>query len=986
MASSTETGAETFADAIAKSGLLAADALAKVRQAAAGKPDGKSLARDLVKEGTLTRWQAAQLLHGYSTLTVGKYRLLDQLGAGETGRVYLAEHAQMNRRHALKILSRRQTAKPDVLKRFLAEAQRVCALEHRNLSHVYDVNQDGDKYFLVMEYVEGQDLKKLVEAGGPVPAVKASELVLQAIDGLIHAHEKQVVHGDLKPTNLIVDATGTLKITDIGQARLVEAPAASSAEETTEAAALAMALYRAPELHARKQGADARSDMYSLGNILCFLLAGRPAKDADDARQKLAAAKGVAPELASLCAKMLARDPGERPTALSAVQAELLNIAKSGSDSQSSKSEPSKSQPSKSQPSKTPSQPLASGEPTKPAIPPMPKGKKPPVAKAIEGNIEDAVEVSAAPQDESPAGGDNPLAGLAIQSQPRSRVGKPPVKATAAADPVTPAPGSMKSRKASQPQKSMMPVIIVAALGVGILLLGGVAVAMFAGFNWAGGEAKKAVAAVKSNVDEAAGAAAQAAAAEKEIEAAMAAIGEKNPEPPAVSNPTPSHPAPANVAAETNATPAVPPTSPATPPADATPEPAAKPAEPAPKSEPTTPAAEPTPEPARPEPAKPEPAKPEPQALREPPNAEPAKPAPAEPAAPANTSDAFKDLPTAVSLPKLEPGMTDPPPAALTALVIGPCVPDATVQLKGGATAMRGGRTEFALVEGKDDQSLGKWNFVLTVNKAPLTIAQLSVQEKQLTFNWTPDGAKNEASPYLGNCKLVLSAGTEQHEIALREPLKGEALMVEFEKPGATVKWTIDHLPDPRKVVVEISRLGEAFPAHKFDPSPAMEGTSADTLVWTGADPENALLGIKFESSQTPKLVQVKATAQLRTGGKSEPLIKRKFQEFVRGIDSRRIVLERKREGMEKGKAPKGQEKLWEAELDATKKELDALAATEEQTKQFQQLVEELKGKSDVHFRVYYQADDSQVDLVVTDNDPPKEKKVEAKKDDGKAK
>src|SRR5687768_4092765 len=120
MAGSTMTAASDLAEAIARSGLLAPEELAKVRAAARGHASGeqanggltdggltdggltdgglmdsKALARELVKRGTLTRWQAAQLLHGYSTLTIGKYRLLDQLGSGETGRVYLAEHAQM---------------------------------------------------------------------------------------------------------------------------------------------------------------------------------------------------------------------------------------------------------------------------------------------------------------------------------------------------------------------------------------------------------------------------------------------------------------------------------------------------------------------------------------------------------------------------------------------------------------------------------------------------------------------------------------------------------------------------------------------------------------------------------------------------------------------------------------------------------------------------------------------------------------------------
>ena len=989
MAGSTMTAASELAEAIAKSGLLSPDDLAKVRSAAGEQLNGKALARSLVKAGTLTLWQANQLLHGYTTLSIGKYRLLDQLGSGETGRVYLAQHAQMNRRHAIKILARRQTARADVLKRFLAEAQRASALEHRNLSHVYDVNQDGDKYYVVMEYVEGQNLQKLVESSGPLPLARAVEIIGQAIDGLVHAHDKQVVHGDLKPTNLIVDGSGTLKITDIGQGRLVEAPASGNGEDTTEAAAFASALYRAPELLAGQHVADPQCDVYSLGNVLCFLLTGKAAKDDAHVQTLLADAKGVPARLAELVAKMLAADPGARPT-LDVVLSELPAAVRD--------------------PGSTVAAPKAS-------VPPMPKAKRPAIARAVAASDDEGAMV-VAEDSESEKASESPLpglAGLSINAQPRSRAGKSgavPVAKRSASDSsesIAASSGIGRARKSGgSKKKSLTPILVVAALGGGVLVLGGVAFAVVFGGSWNKPASSKSVAAVASQADKAKKAADDAAAMERDIAAAMAAVDETNPAPPGEANPASASSTGATAAAPTPANGA------ASAPADSSAAEAGKTSEPAPaatspngaetkaqgedpvkpadtKTEP--PAGPATPEPAKPvpatQPATPEPAKPAQPALREPPTAAPRKedapkPGGNKPAAAASGAS-FQGLPTATTLPKLDAMMTDPPAEALASLVIGPCPADATAQLKGGDHAMRGGRTKFSLVEGKSDQSLGKWDVVMSGGPEPLTIAQFSVQNNQLAFQWTAEGAKHEYSPFLSNCKLILSAGTDQHELALREPLAGESLLVDLEKPGATVKWNLDQLPDPKLIVVEVSRLGEAFPAHKFDPGPTMEGLSADTLVWTGADPENALLGIKFESSQTPKYVQVKATGQLRTGGKSEPLIKRKLQDFVKGIDSRRFVLVKKQEALEKGKAPKGQEARWKAELEGTKKELETLATTEEQTKQFQQLVEELKDKSEVHFRVYYVADDTQVDLVVTDENPPKEKKAKPK-DDGKKK
>ena len=134
-----------------------------------------------------------------------------------------------------------------MLKRFLDEA-RAFALEHRNLSHVYDVNQGGDQYYIVMEYVEGQNLQSLVEKAGKLPIAEALDYVRQTAEGLAHAHEHGVVHGDLKPSNLVLDVSRTVKILDIGQARLAESPATpSEKDETTETASLAAAIHHAPE-------------------------------------------------------------------------------------------------------------------------------------------------------------------------------------------------------------------------------------------------------------------------------------------------------------------------------------------------------------------------------------------------------------------------------------------------------------------------------------------------------------------------------------------------------------------------------------------------------------------------------------------------------------------------------------------------------------------------------------------------------------------
>ncbi|MEX2026264.1 MAG: serine/threonine-protein kinase, partial [Pirellulaceae bacterium] len=301
------TDATVFLDVLAKSALLPEEAIAKLRSAASPALDASALARQLIKEGTLTRWQASQLLRQYSGLTIGPYRLLDQLGKGPTGRVYLAEHGKLGKKVSLKVLPGRFSSQPDVLKRFLDEANRAGALNHRNLIHIFDVGSDGEKFYLSVEYVEGKDFQRLVEAGGPLGSAQAIELMRQAAEGLAHAHDQGLMHGDFKPSSLLVDASGVVKILDLGLSGLADTPVASDGgEESTESPTLASLAFRAPELLSSNQRSDVPSDLYSLGAVLFFLLTGKsPARNAAEVASALDKVPGITPELANLSDHLL---------------------------------------------------------------------------------------------------------------------------------------------------------------------------------------------------------------------------------------------------------------------------------------------------------------------------------------------------------------------------------------------------------------------------------------------------------------------------------------------------------------------------------------------------------------------------------------------------------------------------------------------------------------------------------------------------------
>src|SRR5262249_28090512 len=159
-----------------------------------------------IRDGVLTTFQAEQFLQGkYRGFTLGGYRLIERLGAGGTGTVFLAEHEVMKRHVALKILAPNVAGDPAVLERFRREAQPAGALDHPNIVRAYDFRLEAQLHVLVMEYVHGPSLQQVLERSGPMSVPVACDYVRQAAIGLQHAHDAGLVHRDIKPANLLVD-------------------------------------------------------------------------------------------------------------------------------------------------------------------------------------------------------------------------------------------------------------------------------------------------------------------------------------------------------------------------------------------------------------------------------------------------------------------------------------------------------------------------------------------------------------------------------------------------------------------------------------------------------------------------------------------------------------------------------------------------------------------------------------------------------------
>ncbi|MEJ5342215.1 MAG: serine/threonine-protein kinase [Thermogutta sp.] len=320
---------EQFLDLLKRSQLVETDQLQKVVKQWL-PPEGSSsltaeeLAEKLVEAGLLTRWQAGKLLEGrYKGFFLGKYKLLDHLGTGGMSSVYLAEHVLMQRRVAIKVLPKHRVNDASYLARFHREAKAAAALDHPNIVRAYDVDSDGTNHYLVMEYVEGQDLQRMVREKGPLPPHMAAEYIRQAAEGLHHAHQAGLIHRDIKPANLLVDKKGVVKLLDLGLARFSDDDRASLTLAYDENV-LGTADYLAPEQAIDSHRVDLRADIYSLGCTLYFLLTGHPPFPEGTLAQRVMKHQREMPpdirnerpdvpdDLVAICMKMMAKKPSAR--------------------------------------------------------------------------------------------------------------------------------------------------------------------------------------------------------------------------------------------------------------------------------------------------------------------------------------------------------------------------------------------------------------------------------------------------------------------------------------------------------------------------------------------------------------------------------------------------------------------------------------------------------------------------------------------------
>jgi serine/threonine-protein kinase len=276
----TQMDKKTFLAHLRRSGLLSRHELAALKGRLPHTRRGRLIARDLVERGLLTKFQAELLLAGRTSgFFLGQYRILEQIGQGGMGRVFKAVHRTMKRVVALKLLAPHLTGTEKAQRLFQREAQAAARLIHPNIVTAYDANHIGNRHYLVMEYVNGPNLEQLVRDCGPLSIGLACELIRQVAHGLQYALEMGMVHRDIKPANILADGLEQVlvpKITDFGLARLSDDEQASEPGTVPTRPNVAMGTpdFLSPEQARGLQDVDIRSDLYSLGCTLYFLLAG----------------------------------------------------------------------------------------------------------------------------------------------------------------------------------------------------------------------------------------------------------------------------------------------------------------------------------------------------------------------------------------------------------------------------------------------------------------------------------------------------------------------------------------------------------------------------------------------------------------------------------------------------------------------------------------------------------------------------------------
>jgi serine/threonine protein kinase len=284
--------------------------------------------------GPATTGEIGRMLEG---TMLGAYRLDQFVGGGGMGAVFRALDTTLHRTVAVKVLAGRQADDEEMLKRFRNEAQSAARLDHENIGRVHAVGSENGWHFIVFEFIEGTNLRDMIRAEGPFDVARTVDVAMQVADALEHASERDVVHRDIKPSNIVITPAGRARVVDMGLARLPQV--ADDRDLTVSGMTLGTFDYISPEQARDPRAADVRSDLYSLGCTIFFMLTGRPPFAEGTMVQKLLQHQQQAPpalddiradvpqRLAEIVARLMAKDPLDRYQRPAVLAADLAAFA-----------------------------------------------------------------------------------------------------------------------------------------------------------------------------------------------------------------------------------------------------------------------------------------------------------------------------------------------------------------------------------------------------------------------------------------------------------------------------------------------------------------------------------------------------------------------------------------------------------------------------------------------------------------------------------
>jgi len=252
------------------------------QQKQASDPNQRSLADLLVEHSFITVNQAKRIrgsMEDRRSSQIPGYQLISKLGKGAMATVYKARQTSLDRIVAVKVLPKKSSENPEFVERFYKEGRAAARLSHNNIVQAIDVGSSPDNYhFFVMEYVEGKTLYDLMQEGHKFSEEEALDVAIQITDALAHAHQRGLIHRDVKPKNILLTPQGVAKLTDLGLARAMDD---KEAAESEAGKAYGTPYYISPEQIRGDVDIDFRTDIYSLGATLYHLVTGRPPFDGE---------------------------------------------------------------------------------------------------------------------------------------------------------------------------------------------------------------------------------------------------------------------------------------------------------------------------------------------------------------------------------------------------------------------------------------------------------------------------------------------------------------------------------------------------------------------------------------------------------------------------------------------------------------------------------------------------------------------------------